>query len=382
MADIALAWLVLDLTDSAVRLGLAMTMRFGPSLVFSLFGGVLADRLPKRRILMTTQIVLMVQALAMAVLTSTSLITMTLVYALALVRGVAEAIDIPTRQAFVPELVGPDDVQNAVALNASQFNAARIVGPAIGGVLVSTVGVAVCFWVNGLSFLPVLASLALLRSADLHPVKRAVGAGVLRQVGEGLRYARRTPDVALLLGMVAVVGMFGYNFTVMLPLLARYGLGTGPRGLGALTAAMGVGSLVGAIFVAARGRPTRRSVLTGAGGFSAVLLLLGLAPNEVTAVAVLLVMGFFGILFLTSANSRVQLIVPGELRGRVMSIYALLFIGTTPIGSLIVGSLAARQGIRLTIMELASVCMVGVGVSLLAVLRLRRRVSNPLPDLA
>lgn len=381
MADIALAWLVLDLTDSPVMLGVAMTLRFGPTLFLSLFGGVLADRLPKTRILMTTQSVQMLQALTIAALTSTGLITITFVYILALVRGAAEAIDIPTRQSFVFELVGPADIQNAVALNSTLFNAARIVGPAIGGVLVSTVGVAVCFWLNAVSFIPVLIALALLRPADLHPVPRPAKGRIFRQLGEGFRYALSTPDVALILGMVAVIGAFGYNFTVMLPLLARYAFDSGPVGLGALTAAVGVGSLLAAVFVASGGRPTRRMVLLGSGGFSIALLLLGLAPGQTPALVFLVAVGFFGILFHTTANSRLQLIAPGHLRGRVLSMYSLLFIGTTPLGSLLVGALAERQGIRVAIVELAVVCIFGAGVALFAARHMRRGMPNPLPDL-
>lgn len=381
MADVALAWLVLDLTDSPVMLGVAMTLRFGPTLFLSLFGGVLADRLPKGRIIMATQSVQMLQAFTIAALTSSGLITITLVYVLALVRGTAEAIDMPTRQAFVFELVGPADVQNAVALNSTVFNGARIVGPAIGGVLVSTVGVAVCFWLNAVSFVPVLVALALLRPADMHPIPRPAKGRILRQLREGFRYAVNTPDVALILGMVAVIGTFGYNFTVMLPLLARYAFDSGPVGLGALTAAVGVGSLLAAVFVASGGRPMRRTVLLGAGGFSFALLLLGLAPGQPAALVLLVAVGFFGILFHTSANSRLQLIVPGELRGRVLSMYALLFLGTTPLGSLLVGFLAEHQGIRVAICEVAAVCLIGAGVALLAARRMRRGVPNPLPDL-
>lgn len=381
MADVALAWLVLDLTDSPVMLGVAMTLRFGPTLFLSLFGGVLADRLPKVRIIMATQSVLMLQAFVIAAFTSSGLITITLVYVLALVRGAAQAIDMPTRQAFVFELVGPADVQNAVALNSSLFNGARVVGPAIGGVLVSTVGVAACFWLNAVSFVPVLIALALIRPAEMHPVTRPAKGRVLRQLGEGFRYAVSTPDVALILGMVAVIGTFGYNFTVMLPLLARYAFDSGPVGLGALTSAVGVGSLLAAVFVASGGRPMRRTVLLGAGGFSFALLLLGLAPGQPAALVLLVIVGFFGILFHTSANSRLQLIVPGELRGRVLSMYALLFMGTTPLGSLLVGALAERQGIRVAIGEVAVVCLLGAGVSLLAARRMRRGMPNPLPDL-
>jgi MFS family permease len=349
-------------------------------LLFSLFGGVLADRVPKRRILMVAQSVLLVQALALAVLTSAGTITVTLIFVLAAIRGIAEAAELPTRQAFVMELVGPDDVQNAVALNSTLFNTARIVGPAIGGLIISTMGVAACFWLNTVSFVPVLVALALMRPREFHPVARPRQGPVFRQLGEGIRYAARTPDVALILGLVAVIGTFGYNFTVMLPLLARYAYGTGPQGLGRLTAALGVGSLLAAVYAASRGRPTRRAVLMGAGGFGVALLLVGVAPGEWAAVVMLAGVGLCGILFHTTANSRLQLIVPGELRGRVMSIYVTLFIGTTPIGSLIVGMLAARSGIRIAVVEVACVCLAGVAVGLFFALRMRRRVPNPLTD--
>lgn len=382
MADVALAWLVLELTESPLRLGAVMTVRFAPMLLFSLFGGVLADRIPKRRILLVAQSVLLVQALVLASLTSAGAITVTFVFALAAIRGIAEAADLPTRQAFVMELVGPADVQNAVALNSTLFNTARIIGPAIGGVIISTMGVAVCFWLNVVSFVPVLVGLALMRPRELHPVARPRRGPIFRQLGEGVRYATRTPDVALILGLVAVIGTFGYNFTVMLPLLARYAYGTGPQGLGRLTAALGVGSLVAAVYAASRGRPTRRAVLIGAGGFGVALLLVGLAPGEWAGAVLLAGVGLCGIVFHTTANSRLQLIVPGELRGRVMSIYIMLFIGTTPIGSMVVGLLAARSGIQVAIVEVAGVCLAGVAVGLLFALRLRRRVPNPLNDVA
>jgi len=378
MADVALAWLVLDLTESSVRLGAVMTVRFAPTLFFSLFGGVLADRFPKRRILLVAQSVLLAQALVLAALTSAEAITVTLIFVLAAVRGTAEAVDLPTRQAFVMEMVGPADVQNAVALNSTLFNTARIVGPAIGGLIISTMGVAACFWLNAVSFVPVLMAFVLMRPQEFHLVSRPRRGPVFRQLGEGFRYAGRTPDVALILGLVAVIGMFGYNFTVMLPLLARYAYGSGPQGLGRLTASLGVGSLAAAVYAASRGRPSRRAVLAGAGGFSVALLLVGLAPGERAAVVLLAGVGLFGILFHTTANSRLQLIVPGELRGRVMSIYITLFIGTTPIGSLVVGMLAARSGIRVAVVEVAGVCLAGVAVGLLFALRMRRRVPNPL----
>ncbi|HZU78141.1 MAG TPA: MFS transporter, partial [Dehalococcoidia bacterium] len=272
MQRIAQAWLVLKITNSPLALGTVTTIQFAPILIFSLFGGVLADRVPKRRLLVITQSVMATQALIFALLVSTGLIQLVHIYILAAILGTANAVDNPTRQAFVVELVGPDDVGNAVALNSTQFNVARLVGPALGGLTIAAIGMAGCFYLNAASYAAVIGALLMMRPRDFFNVAQPARGHVIRQIGEGLRYAVTTPDIALVVLLMAALGTFGYNFTVILPLIARYVLRSGPVGFGALTSAMGVGSLVSALGIAYSGRATRRTLLVGASTFSVLLL--------------------------------------------------------------------------------------------------------------
>lgn len=375
MQRVAQAWLVLQLTDSPLALGTIATVQFSPVLVFSLFGGVLADWMPKRRLLITTQAVMAVQALAFAILVSFDLITLPLIYILAAVLGVAAALDNPTRQAFVVEMVGPDDLANAVALNSTQFNTARIVGPAVGGLIVGTLGIAACYWLNAVSFIAVIGGLALMRPADLYPSRQAARGNVVGQIAEGIRYVATTPDAALVVLLVGVIGMLGYNFTVLLPLVARYVLDWGPAGFGILTSAMGVGSLIAALAVAYAGRPSERTLLIGAAVFSALFFALGLSHWGIVTVPVLVALGGASIVFTSTANTRLQLVAPPELRGRVMSIYSLLFMGTTPIGGLIIGVLAESVGVQLTVALLAVGCGAGVLIAIIYARWMRHRPS-------
>ncbi len=364
MQSIGQAWLVLRLTNSPLALGLVTTIQFTPILAFSLFGGVIADRFPKRRILLVTQSVMLAQAAVLAVLTSTGLVRVEYVYVLAAVLGIASAIDNPTRQAFVVEMVGPEDLPNAVALNSTQFNAARIVGPGLGGATIALIGIAGTFYLNAVSYVGVLAALFMLRPDRLlAPPARAHGR-MLRQIGEGLRYAVGTPDIAIVLIMMGILGTFGYNFTVLLPLIAKYVLRAGPLGFGALTSAMAVGSLVASVWIAYRGRATERTLFIGASGFSLALVAVACSRWWPATLPLLVVLGLFSILFTATANTRLQLTAPAALRGRVMSIYMLLFAGSTPIGSVIVGSLAERQGVQLATVEMGMVCIAGVAIAL------------------
>lgn len=372
MMEVAQAWLVLRLTDSPLALGAVMTVRYLPTLLFALFGGVLADRIPKRRLLLITQAILLVQTIVLAVLTSTGLISMAAIYVLSAVRGLADALDGPVRHSIVVELVGPQDVGNAVALNSTMFNVARIVGPALGGMVVAVAGIAACFYLNALSFLGVLVALSLMRPAEFFEVPRPVRGPLLGQVREGLRYALTTPDVALILIVLFGVGTFGYNFQVVLPLMAKYALHAGPATLGLLTAALGAGSLLAAVGAAYRTRFSSRLLLTGAMGFSGMLLLVGLSQWAAVTAVLLVGTGFCGIVFHTTANTRLQLIVPNELRGRVMSMYSLLFVGTTPIGSLLVGGLAQRQGVDTAVVEMAVLCGLTVLLAVIYAWRTRR----------
>jgi MFS family permease len=374
MQSTALAWLVLKISNSPLALGTMTTIQFTPVLIFVLFGGVIADRLPKQRLLIATQSTMMLQALALAIPTSTHLITLPLIYLLAGVQGCANALDNPARQALVAELVGPEDLPNAVALNSTLFNTSRLIGPALGGVAIATIGIADCFYLNAASFLAVIGSLLLMRPERFFLAERPPRGKVLKQVGEGLRYAVTTPDIALIVLLMAVLGTFGYNFTVFLPLIAKYTLHMNAIGYGVLTSSVAVGSLAAALAIAYSGGATRRTLLTGSAGFSVLLLGVALSGWWQVTIPLLVALGTFSIVFTTTANSRLQLITPPQLRGRVMSIYTLLFLGSTPIGSLIVGSLADRQGVQPAVAEMALICLLGVAAALLYVRRTRERL--------
>jgi MFS family permease len=363
MQTTAQAWLVLELTNSPVALGTVTFLQFLPITILTLFGGVLADRLPKRELLIITQSVSAVQAYLLAVLVLTHRIELWQVYVLALVLGIVNAFDNPTRQAFVSELVGKNRLQNAVALNSSLFNAARIVGPALAGIVITAVGIGQAFLLNGLSFLPVIGGLLLMRLEALYTADRPERGNVLRQLWEGVQYAVRTPKIFLVLLTMGIVGTFGYNYTTILPLLAKYALHAGAEGLGILTSAVGIGSLAAALAFASA-RRTSLAVLLGAGlVFSTLLVLVGLSRWLPITLLLLVLMGAIGIIYTASSNTSLQLRSPGPLRGRVMSFYFLLFAGTTPIGGFLVGVLTARIGVQPTIILMGSICTVGVALA-------------------
>jgi MFS family permease len=374
MQDTALALLVLYLTHSPFALGLTMTIRYLPALFFSLYGGVIADRLPKRTTLVVTQTLQLIIALTLAVLTSTDVITVGIIYVMAALRGSVDAVDMPTRQAFTVEMAGAEDLPNAVALNSAQFNTARIVGPAIAAMVIPTLGTAVCFYLNAASFFAVIGAYLWMRETELYQAPRASRQGALRQVGQGLRYAARTPDILVILVVMAAMGTFGFNFQTIFPLINEYVLNGGSTGLSVLLVLTGLGSVVAGLFAAYGGKPSQRRLLISAAALTVLLFLLGLSHwQPVTAVLAFLI-GVAGIIFMTSANTRLQLVVAGEMRGRVMGMYALLFVGTTPIGSLLVGTLAEKNGVPAMVLEMAGVCAVGVLAA--AWFALRRRAAR------
>lgn len=382
--EVALSWLVLSITNSPALLGLSVTVRFLPSIFLSPLGGVLADRFAKRPLLILTQSAQLLVALTLAVMTGTGAITVAVIFALAALRGVADALDMPARQAFVVEMVGTDDVGNAVALNSLQFNVARIVGPVVGAALIGTMGIAASFYLNAATYLVVIASLIALRSGQLHLAAPAPRAPVLTQIREAIVLSWRTPDIMVVFLLVFAIGTFGYNFMTVLPLLARYALDSGPAGLGALTSALGVGSMIAATWMAARGRPTRRLLLGAALGFSVLLILMGLSRWQSLTMVLLVGLGLCGILFMTTANTRLQLLSPGPLRGRVMGVYTWLFMGMAPLGSLLVGALAEWTGVQAMVLETAGVCAAGVAAAIVYSRRMRDRMSTtsgavPLP---
>lgn len=371
MQSTALSWYVITHTHSALALGAVSTFRTLPVLFFALFGGVIADRLPKQRLLIGTQSALAVQAIALAVLTSSGLITLPLIYMLAAMQGVANSLDTPARQAFVMEMVGPQDVPNAVALNSSLLQMTRLVGPALAGITIATLGTALCFYINAFSFIAVLIGLIMMDPSRFYNAERPRRAAMLRQLGEGLHYAVTTPDILLAVITMAVLGTFGYNFQVIIPLIAQFVLHTSSVGFGLLTSALAVGSLTAGLGVAWLGRATRRVMLTGAACFSVALLAVGLSGSWLLLVPLLAALGLSSTVFTATNNARLQLITPPHLRGRVMSINTLLFAGSTPIGSLIVGGMAERTGVQPAIAAMGGLCILGVLAALLYLRRVR-----------
>ena len=367
MQTTAQAWLVLKMTNSPLALGTVTMLQFLPVTVLTLFGGVLVDRLPKRKVVFCTQTVAALQALLLAVLVLTNTVQLWQIYALALLLGVVNAFDNPTRQAFVVELVGKEHLQNAIALNSSLFNSARVIGPAIGGIVITAVGIGQAFLFNGLSFIPLIVGLLFLWPGQFYAVPQPQRGNMFRQLAAGVRYAAGTPEVLLILMTMAVMGTFGYNFNTILPLIAKYVLHAGAFGLGILTSALGIGSLIAALGVASARRTSHAVLLGAAALFSVVLTLVGLSPWLPLTLALLVLLGAASIVFSASANTRLQLTTPPELRGRVMSLYFLLFAGTTPIGGFLVGVLATRMGVGATTVLFGAICLLGVaGASLFA----------------
>jgi MFS family permease len=377
MQRVAQAWLVLRLTNSPLALGIATASQTAPVLLLALFGGVLADRVPKRRLLLITQTVMLVQASLFALLTVGGWIQPLSIYFLAALWGTANAVDYPTRQSFVKEMVGPADVPNAVALTSLVMNSARLVGPALAGLTIAAFGVSVCFALNAVSFLAVIGALLLMRPERFYEVPMPSRGRIFAQIGEGLRYAARTPDIAVVMLLTVVFGIFGYNFDIILPLIARFVLHAGPVGFGALSSAIAVGSLFGALRIAYSGAATQLMLFSGAAGFSALLFCLALSDRWLITVPALVILGGFSITFFTTSTSRVQLIVRPELRGRVMSLYAFLDLGPAPIGSLLLGTLARNLGVRPAVGAFAVACALGTLVSWLYI---RQQRAQPAPS--
>ena len=343
---VAQDWLVLRLSgDSGVALGVTTALQFLPLLLLGLYGGVLADRYDKRRLLIGAQIAMGVLALLLAALDLTGAVQLWHVFALAFALGIASAIDTPVRQAFVSEMVGPDDLPNAVSLNSATFNTARIVGPAVAGVAIAAAGTGWVFLVNGLSYLAVLAGLRAMRTSELHPTARLIrGRGQLR---EGVAYVRRRPDLLVPMALVFVVGTFGLNFQITLALVVKGVFEREASAYGLLSAMLAVGSLLGALLSARRPGPPRQMTL-----FVAVLVFgllevaVGLAPTFEVMALLLVPTGVAVLTFTTTANAIVQLGSAAQMRGRVMALYILVFLGGTPVGAPVIGALAEAFGPR------------------------------------
>jgi MFS family permease len=346
MQSLAQSWLVLSLTNSPAALGLIGVFQFGPTLILGLPAGVLVDRFPKRRILACTQIASAVVTALLALLVASGQVQVWHIYAAAMALGIVAAVDMPTRQSFVVDLVGPDDLMNGIALNSALFNTTRIVGPALAGFLLAAFGPTICFILNSLSYIPVIAGLFLIRTQG-NPSRHTGSA--LERLREGLAYARRTPDVLLPIVLAGLMAIFGMNFGVWAPLLARDVLDIGASGFGLLMSSLGVGSLTGALTLAFRGRRASPRVLFGTALlFGAFEIALGLATGFGLPAALAMVLmagiGFSMSTTMTQANTTVQTNSPDHLRGRVMSIYMTVFAGSTPIGAALAGVLSDLWG--------------------------------------
>jgi MFS family permease len=375
MQRIAQDWLVLSLTGSSAAVGITVALQFLPMLLFGLYGGVIADRFPRRRLLVITQSAMGLTGLVLAALTLSGHVRVWHVYLLASLLGLATVVENPARQAFVAEMVGPKDLPNAVSLNSANFQTARLVGPAVAGVLITAVGSGWAFLLNGLSFLAPITSLLMMRAAELHKPDRAPrGTGGLR---EGLRYVAGRPDLIWPIVLVGFIGTFGFNFNIRLTAFVDDVFHAGAGTYGLLNSLMAAGSLTGALLAARRGTSRLRVLIGAAVLFGALETATALAPAFWLFAALLVPLGAFGLTVNVTANATVQLATDPSMRGRVMSLFMMVFMGGTPLGAPLVGWITDTYGARIGFLTggLVSVAAAaGVGLMLARVGGLRLRV--------
>ncbi len=349
MQSVAQAWLVLELTNDPLALGIVGALRFGPVLVLGLFAGVIADAVSKRAALVVTQLSAASISLTLGILVATNTVEVWHVYVLALLLGFVNSFDMPIRQAFVVEMVGREDVGNAVALNSALFNMARIVGPAIAGVTIAAIGLVPLFFLDAASYLAVVSSLLLLHIHELNlPLERIVVErnvrSVLSRLAEGLRYVRHQQEILLAISVLALVSTFALNFNVLIPVLARDTLHGDADTYGFLMSASGLGSLVSALSIAFGQRPSMGRLLTGAGVVGLAMVALGISNSMLLDLGFMFFAGWGTISMAATCNTIIQLTVPDVLRGRVMSVYTTVFAGVTPFGALFAGTIASAGG--------------------------------------
>ena len=378
MQNIGQAWLVLQLTNSPFKLGLVTAMQFLPVMLFALFAGTLVDRFPKKTVLIFTQASLAILATVLASLTYFKVVQYWHVLVLAALLGIVNTLDMPTRQSFFVELVGKEDLMNAIGLNSSVFNLARILGPAVAGFLIALVGIGVCFYLNALSFLAVIVGLKMM-DIKAPIVKLSVNKSlknILVDIREGLTYIKSITLIFYPLLLLAIISTFVFNFNVLVPIFAMQNLSQNVTGYGFMMTSIGIGSFIGALIITARSKtgPRFKYLLGGALGTSLFLAILGFETNYILACVTLLVLGFCSIMFTTLVNSTIQLTADDNMRGRVMSVFSLVFGGMTPIGSLYAGKLTEIAG--------APGCMIisgtiGILGTLFILYRLYRRYQRP-----
>jgi MFS family permease len=347
MQRVAQSWLVLELTGSGTALGVVSALQFLPLLLLGPWGGVLADRYDKRRVLIATQAIPAVLAGILGLLVATDVVTVWMVYLLAVALGFVQVVDNPTRQTFIHEMVGPDDLTNAVSLNAVVVNVARVIGPGFAGALIVTIGLAPCFFINGLSYGAVLIALAVMNPARLlRAPSQTRRPGQLR---EGLRYVRNTPEVLVPLVMLAIVGTLAYEYQVVLPLLAKFTFGGDAGTYATMSALTGIGAVVGGLATAAGGRKPATSLAWTAIVFGSIQMLTSMAPTLAICYAIMILLGAASIRFLALGNATLQLAAEPAMRGRVMALWAVAFLGSTPIGGPIVGWIGEQFGARIAL---------------------------------
>jgi MFS family permease len=377
MQMIAQSWLVLTLTHSSIALGAIVAVQTLPVLVLGPYGGVIADRVDKRRLMVALQTLMGVQALVLGVLTITGAIRFWEIGVLAGLLGLNNAFENPSRQSFILELVGPEHLRNAVSLNSVLVNVARAVGPAVAGVLIATVGIGVCFLVNAASFVAVVASLLTMDRSQLNP-----SAPTPRQRGqlrEGLSYVRRSPELAVPLAMMGLAGMLAYEFPVTLPVIDHDSLHGGAAAYGLMTTAMGIGAVVGGLFTAARGRTGIRPLSIAASAFGVMVVLASLAPDLPLEFVALAGVGAGSVSFMAIGNSTLQLGAAPQMRGRVMSLWFVAFQGSTPIGGPLVGWVIAAAGARVGLGLGGVTLLVVAALGALVLQRLPRARSAAVP---
>ncbi len=363
MQTVAEVWLILSLTGSGLAVGLTTALQFLPIMLIGAWGGTLADRFAKRNLLMVTQALMMLPPLVLFSLTLAGGVTPAMVYALVFVRGLLIAVDNPARQAFVVEMVGSDRIVNAVSLNSVIVHSARVAGPAFAGIMIATIGVAPCFGLNAATFLVMLWALRGMNTKALNaaPTPDRESAGVM----DAVRHVRATPELAVPLLLMALVGTLGLNFHVILPLLARLTFEGGPTSYAILVSAMGVGSVTGALVTGARGKTGMSLIGVSAGAFGSMALVAALMPTLAAEIPILALLGASSVTFAAAINSTLQLAVSPEMRGRVMALYTVVFLGSTPIGGPLVGWISEAADPRVALLMAAASGLIAAVVAIL-----------------
>ncbi|MCE5312437.1 MAG: MFS transporter [Nitrospiraceae bacterium] len=362
MQSVVQSWLVYSLTKSALYLGIVASLASLPILAFSLLGGHVADIYPKRNIIITTQILSIIPALLLGLLTEAGTVKFWHIALAALFLGTVNAFDVPARQAFMFDLVGRADITNAIALNSAAFNGARIVGPAIAGVIIASIGIPACFFINAISFVPVVAALFAVKARGISNDSRH--GGMFKGIAEGWRFVAKEKDIFYILSLIAVFSLFGIPYAALLPVVAVETLGGGSDTYSALVAAGGAGSFIAAVTIAVKGEVKRKDIFMPATAvmFSSALVALAFSRNQYASMALVFIAGCGIVSFLATANSFIQQKVADSLRGRVMSLYTLVFLGLAPIGNSIIGLSAHYTGAVNSLGLFALVCLAGSAI--------------------